>query len=104
MEYQLREYDMKPGELDAFIEEWNAKIRPLRLKFGFQVVGAWASHAENKFIWILGWDGPPGSVGDADARYAGSPGRKAIDPNPARHIAHIREVILAPAIGETKTE
>jgi hypothetical protein len=98
MEYQLREYDMKPGELDSFIDEWNARIRPLRLQFGFQLVGAWSNHAEHRFIWILGWDGPPGSFKAADDRYSNSPGRKAVDPNPARHIAHIREVILSSAL------
>jgi NIPSNAP len=98
VEYQLREYDLKPGELDAFISEWKAKIVPLRTRFGFRVVGAWSSHDENKFIWILEWNGPPGSFKGADEEYANSSGRKAVDPNPARHIAHIRETILSSAI------
>lgn len=98
MEYQLREYDMNPGELDAFIGEWRAKIVPLRIKFGFRVVGAWSSHDENKFIWILGWDGPIGSFRKADEEYSQSPGRKVVDPNPARHIKHIRETILSSAL------
>lgn len=97
MEYQLREYDVKQGELSAFIKEWRAKIYPLRIKFGFTVVGAWAVRSENKFFWILGWGGP-GSLKEADAKYANSPGRKSIDPNPARHIDHIREVIMASAL------
>jgi hypothetical protein len=98
MEYQLREYDMNPGELDAFVREWRAKIVPLRTMFGFSVVGAWLSRDENKFIWILGRDGPPGSFKKADEEYAQSPGRRAIDPNPARHIAHIRETIMSSAM------
>ncbi|HEV2139285.1 MAG TPA: NIPSNAP family protein [Nitrososphaerales archaeon] len=98
MEYQLREYDMNPGELDVFVQEWKAKIVPLRTKFGFSVVGAWFSHEENKFIWILGWAGPPGSFRKADQEYSQSPGRRAVDPNPARHIAHIRETMMSSAL------
>ncbi|HEV2225905.1 MAG TPA: hypothetical protein VGR56_03770 [Nitrososphaerales archaeon] len=96
MEYQLREYDMNPGELDAFVQEWRARIVPLRTKFGFKV-GAWFSSDENKFIWILGWDGPPGSFKKSDEEYSSSPGRRAVEPNPARHIAHIRETIMSSA-------
>jgi len=98
MEYQLREYNVKPGELTAFMEEWKAKIVPLRKKFGFKVVGAWFAQEENKFVWILGWDGPPGSFKEADAKYASTPARKSIDPNPARHLAHIREMVMAAAL------
>lgn len=98
VEYQLREYDVRPGELEAFVEEWRAKIVPLRTKFGFKVIGAWTDKGQNKFFWILGWDGPSGSLKEADARYANSPGRKSVDPNPARHIQHIREVVMASAL------
>jgi hypothetical protein len=98
MEFQLREYDVKPGELSAFIEEWRAKIVPLRKQFGFKVIGAWSSQKDNKFVWVLGWDGPSGSFKEADAKYAESPARKSVDPNPARHLAHIRELIMAPVL------
>ncbi len=95
MEYQLREYDVKEGELADFVGEWREKIRPLRLKFGFRVVGAWFVESENKFFWIIGWDGPKGSFKEADSKYATSPDRKSIEPNPARHLKNIREVLMS---------
>ncbi len=64
MEYQLRQYSVKKGKLSAFVKEWRAKVYPLRLKFGFNVVGAWTIGVDC-FVWIIGWEGP-GSFGKAD--------------------------------------
>ena len=98
MEYQLRQYKVKEGELDAFVSEWRSRIYPLRKKFGFDVVGAWASHEESRFVWILGWDGPPGSLKKADEEYAKSPQRTSVEPNPRRHLLEIEEHIMTSAL------
>ena len=52
--------------------------------FGFEVVGAWTVD-EERFIWVLHYDGPK-SWEEVDAEYYNSEERKAIDPDPARHI------------------
>jgi hypothetical protein len=88
MTSQLRMYTAKEGELDAFIEEWRATILPLRQKFGFRVEGAWAIPSKGEFIWILTYDGPEGFEA-RDAAYYAAPERKAVSPDPARHLAHI---------------
>ena len=67
-----------------WLEEWSTKIRPLRERLGFQVVGAWTAEG-NEFIWILRYEGPD-SWEAADAAYYRSPERKAIAPDPARLI------------------
>lgn len=41
MEYQLRDYQIRPGELEQWVEEWKKMVCPLRTSFGFAVVGAW---------------------------------------------------------------
>jgi hypothetical protein len=84
--FQLREYTVKPGEMQQWIEEWRASIVPLRTKAGFTVAGAWTVDGTDQFVWIVGYDGPK-SWQDAEADYYGSPERKAVQPDPARHLA-----------------
>ncbi len=85
---QLRMYRAQPGELDAFVREWKAGVVPLRRRFGFTVEGAWTIPEKGEFIWIISYDGPEGFEA-RDAAYYASPERKALSPDPARHLAHI---------------
>ena len=85
MEYQLRHYRIRAGEMDAFIDEWRRRVYPLRRKFGFTFVGAWRVDGADEFVWIIGYGGADGFAA-ADARYYASPERKRMDPDPARHI------------------
>jgi hypothetical protein len=88
---QLRVYTIKPGRLEDWLDEWNDHIRPLRDQFGFMVLGPWLNREERKFVWILGheedWE-------TADASYYASPARKALDPDPARHLASAEHLQL----------
>ncbi|HKC20198.1 MAG TPA: NIPSNAP family protein [Candidatus Dormibacteraeota bacterium] len=86
MTLQLREYTVKPGEMQDWIEEWRSQIVPLRRKHGFEVIGAWTVDGSDQFVWIIKHDGPK-SWKEADADYYASPERKAMDPDPARHLA-----------------
>ncbi len=85
---QLRMYQVKEGHLEAFVTEWRAGVVPLRRKFGFRVEGAWTIPAKNEFIWIISYNGPEGFEAQ-DAAYYASPERKALSPDPGRHLAHI---------------
>ncbi len=85
---QLRMYTAKAGELDAFIGEWKANVVPLRRKFGFRIEGAWALREKNEFVWIISYDGPEGFAA-RDAAYYASPERKALTPDPGRHLEHV---------------
>lgn len=97
MKHQLRMYTIKPGEMSDWIAEWSAHIVPLRRRFGFEVVGAWTVDSEDRFVWILRYPGPK-SWAEADAEYYGSPERKAITPNPARHLASQEHWLMTPAL------
>ena len=90
--HQLRIYTIKPGEMAAWISEWKSLIAPLRRKFGFEVVGPWTVD-EERFIWILRYDGPE-SWEEVDAEYYNSEERKAIDPDPARHIEKSEQFLM----------
>ncbi len=86
MTLQLRIYTINKGEMEQFIREWDEKIRPLREKIGFRVYGAWTSDSTNQFIWLMGYDGTD-TWEVKDGAYFNSPERKAMQPDPARHIA-----------------
>jgi NIPSNAP len=90
MTYQLRDYRVKEGAMDDWLDEWKATVYPLRRKFGFEVVGAWFSREENRFIWIIGHD----DFEAQDRRYYESPERAGLDPDPARHLAKTQTTLL----------
>jgi hypothetical protein len=90
VEVRVRIYEAKAGELERFVEEWQATIRPLREGFGFRVLGAWASQEGRRFVWILGYEGSDGFA-SADARYYASPERAALEPDPARLLERAEE-------------
>ncbi|MEZ4648419.1 MAG: NIPSNAP family protein [Candidatus Eisenbacteria bacterium] len=85
MKVQLRTYRIRPGSLDLFAEEWRGKIRPLRLKLGFEIVGAWKVAETSEFVWILSYDGPE-EWSVLDRAYHESEERRRMDPDPARLI------------------
>ena len=93
---QLREYTIKPGQLDAFARAWANGVLPLRREMGFTIDGAWTIPTEGKFVWIVSYDGPDGWDA-ANKRYYESPERKALDPDPASFIATQRTVLIDPA-------
>jgi hypothetical protein len=71
METQVRIYRVQEGQLERFVEEWTEHIKPLRESLGFRVLGAWASVEDNRFAWLLAYDGEDGFAA-------------ANDPDPAR--------------------
>jgi ribosomal protein L11 methylase PrmA len=83
--YQLRDYIVKHGEMQDWLDEWRDVIVPLREKAGFDIVGAWIVPDEDRFIWIIGRE----DFEAADEAYYASPERAALDPDPARHLAHV---------------
>jgi hypothetical protein len=98
VQYQLRIYTIRPGEMAAWVAEWSAHVRPLRERLGFQVIGPWIIDGEDRFVWILAYGGPL-AWKEADAAYYGSAERRALDPDPARHIANADQWLMRPPAG-----
>lgn len=82
---ELRVYTVRPGELDDWVTEWREHVLPLRQKLGFSVPAAWVVEGEDRFLWLLEYEGDDYEA--ANAAYYDSPERKALDPDPARHLA-----------------
>ena len=92
---QLRIYTIAEGALEEFVERWTRGVRPLRERHGFTVDGAWVVPEQNRFVWLLSYDGP-GSFRDADAAYYASPEREALRPDPAELIVESETYLLSP--------
>ena len=87
--WELRMYRVKPGELDRWIDEWRATVKPLREAMGFDVLGPWVGE-DDLFVWLVGHEG----FEEADAAYYASPERAAVDPDPARLLEHTQTFLL----------
>ena len=92
---QLRVYTINRGALDEWVKEWREKVKPLRLKLGFEILGAWTVAETNQFLWVLSYDGTE-SWDTLDRAYHQSEERRAMVPNPARYIARMEHYFIHP--------
>ena len=92
---QLRIYTINRDALDEWVIDWREKVKPLRLKLGFKILGAWTVRESNQFLWILGYDGPE-SWDTLEQAYHRSDERRNMAPNPARNIARIEYFFIDP--------
>ena len=81
---ELRVYTVKPGAIDDWVAEWRAHVYPLRLELGFSIPAAWVVEGEDRFVWILEYDGDDFEA--ANEAYYSSPQRRAVEPEPTRHL------------------
>ena len=95
MATQLRIYTINRGALDQWSSEWEQQIKPLRLRLGFEILGAWTNQETNQFVWLLNYDGPE-SWETADNAFHESEERRNMKPDPARNIARIEQYFLDP--------
>jgi hypothetical protein len=91
---QLRDYRIRPGELDRFVAEWRTQLAPLRRSIGFEIPSAWTVPDEDRFVWLLAHPADWDAFERADAAYFASPERAGFDPDPARLIEEQRNVRL----------
>ena len=99
---ELRDYQIREGELDRFVEEWRTGILPIRRGLGFRVPAAWTAPDSGSFLWLLSMDGDEAAFDTADAAYHASPDRMALDPDPARLIeAQTRTRVRPVGLDET---
>ena len=91
MRFQLRVYTVQPGAMESWLAEWHAHVRRLRLAHGFSIVGPWVGDDGETFVWILGHDG---DFEAADEAYYASAERRALDPDPARHLGETKTVFM----------
>jgi hypothetical protein len=82
MQWQLRDYAVREGLLDSFVEAFVETIVPQRLEAGFVVPMAVLNRSTGRFVWVQGYPGPEGLL-EFDDAYYNSPSRRTHDPDPA---------------------
>ena len=88
MPLQMRTYTINRGALHDFAQEWAQTIKPLREKIGFDIPAAWTVAETNQFIWLMHHSSPE-TWDSLDQAFHQHPERRAMNPNPARHIARM---------------
>lgn len=83
-ESQLRIYDVKPGQMEAFLKVFES-IPAIRRRHGFTIDGVWIDEIGDKFVWVVSYDGPATFV-EATARYEADPERQEMDPPPRQFL------------------
>jgi hypothetical protein len=89
MDIELRDYLVTPGRLDDWIRGWSEGIMPIRNRCGFHLLGAWLDRPQDRFVWVLGYDGP-GGIDAADERYHSLAERRSLDPEPSSFLRAAR--------------
>lgn len=97
MTTQIRIFTITPGTLDAFLDAWLTGVYPLRIAHGFRIDGAWTAPNENRFVWMLSYDGPE-AFEEKDAAYYASTARVALDPDPRQYIEQVEVFFITPAL------
>jgi hypothetical protein len=82
---QLRRYEIKPGELGEFAEAWRHLV-PIRRRYGFSVLFAFANDAESEFVWAVSHDG---DFEEAEHSYYEDAERDAVGARVSPHVAAI---------------
>lgn len=85
MIFQLRQYDIHPGKMLAWIEVFETHIRPLHQRLGMVIHGTWQALDTNTFIWIRGFE-TEAAIDVLEAAYFDSPERKALGDLPQQLI------------------
>lgn len=90
MDIQLRRYEIKSGEMDAFVQAWRGVV-PVRQRYGFRALFAFVNPAGDEFTWAVAHEG---DFDQAEKDYYASPERAGLPANPADHIAaaHVDKV------------
>jgi hypothetical protein len=95
MEVQLRDYRIKPGQMDVWIARWKSGVVPVRQEFGFEILSAWVDREHDRFVWLIGYSGIDG-FDAANSRYYASERRTSLRPEPSELIEEASKVMVDP--------
>jgi ribosomal protein L11 methylase PrmA len=87
---QLRTYTVRDGLLGEWAQRWQEEVVPLRLKWGFDIGGAWVDRERNQFLWLISYEGTE-TFAERNALYWASPARKAMSLDPDDYLLHTEE-------------
>lgn len=97
MRAQLRLYDVKPGEMAAFLNAFESYVVPVRRQFGFRVLATWRAEDDMSFGWLVAYEGE-GAFEEANDRYYESPERAGIPDDPAQYLSAVSTRMVEAAL------
>ena len=56
MVHELRIYQIKEGEMDAFLEVFQEQIMPTCAMYGVRVHNGWVTEGKSEFVWMRSYD------------------------------------------------
>lgn len=92
---QFRQYQVKPGQMEAFLAAWEHHALPVRQLYGFRVLAAWRSEDDAEFGWLVAYEGP-GDFESAESAYYSSPERAAMPDDPGRYLDGVHTRMVTP--------
>lgn len=93
MRAQLRRYQVKPGQMAAFLNAWRHNAVPVRALYGFKVLASWQSEDGAEFGWLITYTGE-GGFEDAEKAYYASPERAAMSDDPANYLDKVETLMV----------
>ena len=94
MIFQLRQYDIYPGKMSAWIEVFETHLRPLHERLGMAIHGTWQALDSNTFIWLRSFE-TESRIDVLEAAYFNSPERKKLGDLPQQLIEKMTITRLA---------
>jgi hypothetical protein len=92
---ELREYRVREGAMDDFVQVFTEQVVPLRRRFGFIVEGAWRDDQASRFVWVVSHPAPDGWEA-AMAPYLETRAAE-VNPDPGSFLAEVKSSFVAPA-------
>ena len=77
MIFQLRQYDIHPGQMHAWLAVFETHIRPLHRRLGIKILGTWQALDTHTFVWIRGFE-TEAAIELLEAAYVSSPERMSL--------------------------
>ena len=93
MRAQLRRYQVKPGQMEAFVSAWEHGVVPVRELFGFTVLAAWRSEDDAEFGWLVAYRGE-GHFETAEQAYYDSAERASMPDDPLQYLDKVETLMV----------
>jgi len=96
---QLRRYDVKPEEWDAFLAWWSEEIPPLRAGFGFTIEFAYADVEHHQFVWAVSLPGDADAFREIEQGYIHSDERARVFEGVPQRVERQTVSLIEPFVG-----
>lgn len=85
--FELRQYEIRPGKMDAWLKLFNEEIVPFQIAKGMVVTGSWRGETDDSvFVWMRRFDTEAQREQQYEAVYKSEHWQKVLSPQVAELI------------------